>query len=446
MHFKINNGVGICVRHWSAVLLVTLLSPVIHKELTGQDSIHLHDLQLAATASDPRTSKLRYNEQQLGLLLRNIKSEWYPSFSIESEARYQSASARFPSLTELGVPTTVQQDRDSYDATLNVQQRILDFSSRPRAAIERARKTEADARLETELYALQTQVNDAFFNAILLQERQQQIRILTRQLKERLAEAESRMRAGVVTSGAVATIKVAILQRRQDDIQLDAQRVGALEVLSHLTGVNIDPASTLALPTSHLIAGEVRNQVATFRQRPEFSEFAGARDRLSAEIEGIGSKDKPQLSAFGRAGYGRPGLNFLNDKFDSYWMAGLQFRWAPFTWGTVGREKEVLRVQRASVDADEAAFARAIDRATRLDYAVLARLEETLALDNEIVELRTQIEREARSQLDNGVLTTADYVLRNTELLQAKLDESTRRVERARVATNILNTLGHRLN
>src|SRR5207248_2157633 len=60
---------------------------------------------------------------------------------------------------------------DVYDASLRVDQRIVDPSLKPRVALARADLAEAQARLRTALFGLRQQVDDAFFAAALLQER-----------------------------------------------------------------------------------------------------------------------------------------------------------------------------------------------------------------------------------------------------------------------------------
>ena len=45
------------------------------------------------------------------------------------------------------------------------------------------------------------------------------------------------------------------------------------------------------------------------RARPEYEQFARSRDVLARQEVSLGARDRPQVSAFGRGGYGRPGLN-----------------------------------------------------------------------------------------------------------------------------------------
>ena len=149
------------------------------------------------------------------------------------------------------------------------------------------------------------------------------------------------------------------------------------------------------------------------------------------------------FSAFGRAGYGKPGLDFLNRGFDTYWLAGVQVRWAPWTWGTSARDREVLALQREIVETSEAAFARQLRRGVEGDLATIDRVTDALVLDARIVALRTDVEREARARFGEGVITSADYVAREAELLAARVALAQHRVELAQAQARLLTTLGY---
>ena len=154
------------------------------------------------------------------------------------------------------------------------------------------------------------------------------------------------------------------------------------------------------------------------------------------------AQDKPRISLYGRIGYGRPGLNALNTSFDSYWLGGLQAQWSPWNWGTSGREREALHIQRQVVDADEAAFAAGIRRAVAQDVASFDRLSAALAADDEIIQLRERILLETRARYREGVINSAEFVDRQTDVLSARVTRALHRVELAQARAHFLTTLG----
>src|SRR6185503_6127602 len=132
------------------------------------------------------------------------------------------------------------------------------------------------------------------------------------------------------------------------------------------------------------------------------------------------SQELPRVSAFGRAGYGQPGLNPLNTGFDSYWLTGIQLQWSPWTWGTSRRERQLLELQRQILTAEEQSFTNTIRRGVQQDAANIDRLEAVVRDDAEIVAIRESVLTETRARFNEGVVTSADYVDRQTDVLSAR--------------------------
>jgi outer membrane protein TolC len=182
--------------------------------------------------------------------------------------------------------------------------------------------------------------------------------------------------------------------------------------------------------------------LADLRARPEYAQFASTRQRLAREGDLIAARALPAVSAFARLGYGKPGLDLLSTKFDTYWLAGVQFQWTPITWGTTDRAREALVLQQRIVSTNEAAFTESLRRSVQDDLQAMDRLEVALASDDRIIALREQVERETRVRLQEGTVTAADFVARSTELFQARLARASHRVALAQARAQFLTTLG----
>jgi outer membrane protein TolC len=178
------------------------------------------------------------------------------------------------------------------------------------------------------------------------------------------------------------------------------------------------------------------------RARPEYEQFARTRDLITREEDARSAQDRPRLSAFGRVGYGRPGLNPLDNRFASYWLAGVQVQWNPWTWGTTRRDREVLSLQRDILAADEAAFTEMLRRGVEQDLATIDRLIASLSTDDEIIGLRERIATESRARFGESVITSAEYIDRQTDVLSARTARAVHRVELAQARVHFLTTLG----
>jgi outer membrane protein TolC len=94
------------------------------------------------------------------------------------------------------------------------------------------------------------------------------------------------------------------------------------------------------------------------------------------------------------------------------------------------------------VSTEESAFTEGLRRAIALDLATIDRLEAALASDEQIIELRERIARETRLRFQEGVVTSAEYVDRQTDVLNARLARAAHRVELAQARARFLTTVG----
>jgi outer membrane protein TolC len=237
-------------------------------------------------------------------------------------------------------------------------------------------------------------------------------------------------------------VEATLLQREQDRDELAANRRAAFAVLSTLTNRSITEGQTLALPDLSASVGEARRAPSALRARPEHEQFARTGERIARQQEVALAQEHPRVNTFARLGYGRPGLNFISDEFDTYALGGVQIQWRAWTWGSAGRERDALRLQQQVVTADQAAFAKGLTEAIATDEATIDRLRNAIDTDRRIVTLREQIEATSRVRLQEGVVTASEYVDRNTELLQARVALVTHRVELAQASARLLTTLG----
>jgi outer membrane protein TolC len=402
--------------------------------------VSLADLQAEAVARDPRSRQVGLLAEQTELRLRNIAAENLPAIALSGQAQYQSTVATIPvMLPGVDVP---RPPRDTYDASIAARQRLFDPSAGARRTIERAQLAEAQARVRSAQFALRQNVSDAFFQALNLQSQRREIEIVITDLEAQLRVATQRVREGTALPSEARILEAELLRRRQAVRQLDASSNAALEILRDLTGRAIPSAASLSLPEDANRVAEARRRTGSVRARPEYEQFDAARELLERQRAAIAARELPRVSAFARAGYGRPGLNPLASRFDDYWLAGIQLEWSPLSWGTTGRDRQVLSLQQQIVDADRSAFADALKRATVRDLADMDRLESSLAEDERIVELREAVMREARARHREGVITSAEYVDRQTDVLAARLAMQSHRVELAEARARFLTTLG----
>ena len=400
----------------------------------GADTLRLADLHAAALAHDPRGAQARLIAEQGALRLRNVRAERLPTLGLTGQAQHQS------DVTSVPLPGALQPYKDTYDANVAARLRLFDPSRAARADVERAATAEGEARLASALHVQRQAVNDAFFTALLLDARRQVLAAAIAEVQAQLRQARERVAAGAALRSEAALLEAAELTRRQELDDAETGRAVALQMLGDLTGRALAGTEVLEAPAP--VAVPSAAAFDTLRTRPEFTQFARSRALVDARGATVDAQDRPRVAAFGRTGYGRPGLNALAREFDSYWLAGVQVEWAPWDWGTARREREALVLQREAITTEERAFADRLRRAALADEAAIARLERALAQDDAIVALRARVLDETRARLGEGVITAAEFIDRETDLTQARLAHEARRVELAQARARLLTTAG----
>ncbi|MEO8575681.1 MAG: TolC family protein [Gemmatimonadales bacterium] len=422
------------------ISLCVLIAPIqIAISQTSVDSLRLPALRESALSTDPRAGQLEIVAAQSALRLRNITADLKPTLSFDSQAQYQSDVASIP--VNLPGVTIPKPPKDTYDARLSAQQRLFDPSLNARRSVERAQTAESQARVRAVLYSINESVNTAFFTALRSQAQAAELSTTIIDLEAQISVADDRVKAGTALTSESNTLRAELLRRRQAVAEQNAVRHAAIAVLADLTGKPIDPDAPLATPDlSQSIP--VSPAYQDFRNRPEYQQFELSREALRRSEAVLTSQDKPRLLAFGSLGYGKPGLKQLSDKFDSYWLTGLKLQWTPWNWGTTGRDRQVLALQRDLLTTEEKNFTNSLRRAVEQDIVSIERLETALVQDDEIIALRESILVETRTRYSEAVITSADYVDRQTDVLAARLARSTHRVELAQARAHLLTTLG----
>jgi outer membrane protein TolC len=403
------------------------------------DTLKLATVRAAALSRDPRVREIELLTEQSRLRLKSIDTDRLPSFSTEARGQHQSDVSTIPiNFPGVSIPTPPY---NTFDAHLDVQQRLYDPSLAPRRAVERAQVAESQARVRTALFGLTETVNSAFYTALLAQTQVAEFETTATDLAAQLSVAEARVKAGTALPSEANTLRAELLRRRQAVEEQRSARRAALSVLADLTGGPIDSMIVLAAPdfTRDSIT---RASLAAIRSRPEYEQFARSREVLDNLNRAKAAQDKPRLSAFLRTGYGRPGLNALSDKFDSYWLGGLQVQWTPWNWGNTNRDRQVNALQSQIVSAEESAFTEGLQRALEQDVAAIDRLEKSLRSDEQIIALRENILKETRVRYGEAVITSAEYVDRQTDLLVARLEHALHRVQLSQAHAHLNTTLG----
>ena len=116
------------------------------------------------------------------------------------------------------------------------------------------------------------------------------------------------------------------------------------------------------------------------------------------------------LILFFQGGYGRPGLNLFVNDFAWYYITGIRFSWSLSNLYSYGNESEINQLNLQSIDAQTETFLLNTKITTNQQLQEIDKLNKMIEVDKSIIELRTSVKIAAQSKLENGVITSNDYI------------------------------------
>jgi outer membrane protein TolC len=421
-----------CIKTIKILFLFLIFSGQL---LLAQEAVTLEQCQKWARENHPALKQLDLYQQILALKNENNATSYLPQVGLNGQATYQSAVTKIGlSLPNIKIPTV---DKDQYKIYLDLKQTIWDGGlSKAKELINNAENAGNLQQSEVELYQVKEKVNQFFFTSFLIQENLKILEKKTETLRERKKILESAVNNGMVLYSELDQLLAELIKTQQTIVELKSSNETVLYALSVLTGKTPEQFNNLLLPAETAVS-------ALPVKRPELDLFSRQSELLGANSEILQKQRNPKLFGFGQAGYGKPGLNMLNNEFDTYYLVGLGFSWNVLDWKNTSRQKQMIRLQQDLVQTKQEAFMRNIDLATDQQSKQIGQLAELLKTDQELIAIRERITKTSASKLENGTITTADYIQDLNAETTARLMLETRKIQLKEAQVKLENIRGN---
>lgn len=369
----------------------------------SQDSLDISSCIEAAIRNHPRSEDrdLIGNVQMNKMFIAG--AGWKPTVDLKAQASYQSdvieigAEIPLPGV-EFPVPS-----KDQYKMYLEVNQTLYDGGRIRQQKILEEMSAQAEIlKLETEIDNIKSEILDLFYSALQVQEKIKILGLTREILQEKVSLIESGIRNGIMMESDLDLVNIEVMGIDQEIKAADLLRKSLLTILGQKCGLELDENTALVQSNYSFKKSE--------SERKELELFELQKNSLDA---GRVMKDKtrmPVVFAFGQFGYGNPGLNMLNDQFDTYYYMGAGLKWNIWDWGTTRKEKENLLFQSRMVDNRKAEFLSGIRSALTAKESIIQTHIENIAAMEELVKLRREITGIYASRLNEGILQPSDYI------------------------------------
>jgi len=400
-------------------------------------SVTLQMCRDSAVSNYPNLRQILLNSEAYELNIKNIKTNYYPKLNLNGQASYQSDVTKIPEFPfpSLDVP---EISKDWYKINLDIEQMIYDGGvTSGQQKVETAKYEISDQKVQVELFQLKEHINQLYFNILFLRKNIEVLEVLHQNLQTRIKDATVAHENGMLLSSDVDALQVELYRAEQKITEKKEDLVALVATLSELTRLNIPTADDLIVPEIKLESYDFVNN------RPEYVLL----DKQQSQVMALKSLTKarriPVLMAFGQAGYGRPGYDMLNDQFDDFYMVGLRLNWNIWDWNHTRNEKKILDIQNDIVSTNMETFDKNLRVELQSKIAEVRKYEEMIKRDNEIIKLRNKIVKAYSSQLDNGVITSTEYLTQVNEEAKATLNLKTHKIQLINAKLDYIAALGN---
>ncbi len=399
--------------------------------LSAGDTLSIGQVRELALQASPLQQKKALAVSVSALQLRNIRDHNLPRIQIGAQASWQSDVFGLPiDNPAFQVP---EVPKDQYKLTADVSQRLWDGGADRYQ--RRQRELERDllvAQTDVDVFQVRETVTSLFFSALLLQESEAILHAARENLLARLRQAEAAISGGVALRTNADQVKIQILQTEQ---QLAANRADQ-QTVKDILAIWIGRENTdfqLKTPTEprELQTSNFELQTSNFKSfRPEYRLFDLQRQNFELGQDMLRLKTQPRVELFAQGGLGRPNpFNFFETGFQPFVLFGLRAVWTPLDWGSRGRERQVLALQAQHLEAQRQAFDQRLTAALQKDRAEQQKANSLIGQDDAIIALQEDIVRRAEAQVQNGIMTTTDYLTQLNLLTQARLTLKTHEIQ-----------------
>ncbi|QHV97144.1 TolC family protein [Spirosoma endbachense] len=389
-------------------MLVGLLTIPVGLLAQAGQSLTIEDCYTLAKQNYPLIKQRALIQKTSAYSVENAAKGYLPQLTLSGQATYQNQTVDF-SESALGavIPPNValpKISKDQYKVTGQVDQLIYDGGAIKYT--QEARRTDAaiqEQNLEVSLYALRERVNQLFFGIALIDEQLKQTDLRKADIQSGVDKTQGALTNGTAFRSSLNELKAELIRADQATTELKASRRAYVTMLGALINQPLNDSTVFVRPQPITLSAQVN--------RPELTLYENQKRIYDVQEKQLQAAYRPKVSAFFQENYGRPTFNIINNTFDFFWIGGIRLNWALSSLYTTHRnDVQLLAINRQNVDIQRETFLFNTNLSLAQQSSDVQKYQDLIAQDNQIVDLRASVKNSANAQLQNGVITSHDYI------------------------------------
>jgi outer membrane protein TolC len=419
-------------------LVVTAMSLLMTLGALAQSTISLKECIALAEKHSPQAELLPIIQKATDLQMALLQKNYLPQTALNGQATWQSATTSLPiKLPNLDIEPL---SKFQYKGTMDMTQTIWDGgATKAQKNVAKISSVAEETKVKVDLFALREQVSSLFFGVLLAKEQSLNLAWLKKDIDTRLTKTKSLREGGMAIGSNILALEARLIEVEMQLNELNSRQAGARATLALLTG----DASLHSKPLED--ADIMMLTDTTTILRPELQYLDAQSAALAASEQLIKAKNLPKINAFATGGVGRPSLNFLSNTITPYFIGGIQMRvpLSHFYTNSQSIERQQIAVNRQKIQVQRDNFVWMTKIKAAAQHEDIQRFDSLLEMDYRLIRLREDILKTAAVQLENGIITTNDYLNELTNVDIARQNKALHRVQRLQAIQNLAITLGN---
>ena len=277
-------------------------------------------------------------------------------------------------------------------------------------------------------------MNQLFFGALLTDEQLKENDLLKQDIQNGIDKAKALVANGMAYRSSVDELSAQLLQADQARVEIQAARKAYADMLGLFINTTISDSTILQKPIAPILTDSIK--------RPEISFYDYQKKIYDLQGNLLHDQLRPKLSLFAQGGYGRPGLNMLSNNFQGYFIGGIRLNWNFGSLYTLKNQEHLLDINKQTLDVNKETFLFNTKMAQKQQNGDVRKYRELLKNDDAIIALRQSVKNAASAQLENGVLSTHDYINEVNAEDQARQNKILHEMQLLQAQFNYQNTMG----
>lgn len=388
--------------------------------INAQETITLEQCYQWSRENYPLIKKQELIKKAEQYTTENALKGWLPQVNITAQATYQNDVTQFP--VKLPNVNVEPLSKDQYKVFADVSQTIYDGGNiRNQKNLAKIQSEVQNIQTEVELDKLKERINQIYFGILLTDKQLLQLKLTKSDINEGIKKAEAQLKNGVIFRSNLDVLKAELVKIEQKEIELQAIKQNFVQMLSYFIKKNIDENTQLETPEKILLTKN--------NNRSELKLFDAQKQLLETQRKIINTKNTPKLGAFFQGGYGKPGFNMLKNEFDTFYIAGVRLNIPITGFYTKKNDLQLLDNQSQDIEIQRENFLFNQNFTEIQQKNDLDKIQNLIDKDDELITLRKSIKKASLAQLENGVITTNDYLREVTAEEQAILTKITHEIQ-----------------